>query len=108
MFYLHFASCPFQDRESGLFDQVSSHSASGTINNSENPGATQDRLRFNGNDRLPGTVLLARERLLHRLSGLSLSENRLGLQRYFEILHFISYFLTSLLMFIFLTCEELS
>lgn len=37
------------------------------------------RSSVNGNDRLPGAVLLARARLLERLRGVSLSENRLVL-----------------------------
>lgn len=35
------------------------------------------RQRLSGNDRLPGAVVLARERLLARLSGVPLSGNRL-------------------------------
>ncbi|KAL1564527.1 putative E3 ubiquitin-protein ligase RHY1A isoform X1 [Salvia divinorum] len=36
----------------------------------------QDRLLLSGNDRLPGAVLLARERLLQRLRGVTLSGSR--------------------------------
>lgn len=43
----------------------------------------QDRLSLSGNDRLPGAVLLARERLLQRLRGVMLSDSRLV--RMFEI-----------------------
>ena len=38
-----------------------------------------NRPRLSGSDRLPGAVVLARERLLARLSGVPLSGNRLVL-----------------------------
>lgn len=36
-----------------------------------------DRVQFSGNDRLPGAVLLARDRLVHRLRGVTLPGDRL-------------------------------
>lgn len=39
----------------------------------------RDRMRLSGNDSLPGSVLLARERLLQRLRGVTLSGGRLVL-----------------------------
>ncbi|KAI5661177.1 hypothetical protein M9H77_20500 [Catharanthus roseus] len=73
----HLRHRPFlPDRELVRSDQATDHHGSATVNNSDSPRATQDRDRLSGNDRLPGTVLLARERLLRRLRGVSLSENR--------------------------------
>uniref|UniRef100_A0A5B7AV22 Putative E3 ubiquitin-protein ligase RLIM n=1 Tax=Davidia involucrata TaxID=16924 RepID=A0A5B7AV22_DAVIN len=66
----------YPEREAVRFDQASGQSASGNIVNSENFSSIRNRLRSNGNDRLPGAVLLARERLLERLRGVSLSGNR--------------------------------
>ncbi|KAL3515351.1 hypothetical protein ACH5RR_022253 [Cinchona calisaya] len=63
------------DRESVWLDQGSSPSASGGVTNSQNGSTSRGRLRSTGNNRLPGTVLLARERLLQRLRGVSLSAN---------------------------------
>ncbi|XAR72954.1 hypothetical protein NMG60_11019771 [Bertholletia excelsa] len=51
-------------------NEGSSESSSGNIPSSGS------RQTFSGNDRLPGAVLLARERLLERLRGASLSGNR--------------------------------
>ncbi|XP_027162064.1 probable E3 ubiquitin-protein ligase RHY1A [Coffea eugenioides] len=64
------------DHESGWLDQGSSPSALREVNNSESVDVLRGGLRSAGNDRLPGTVLLARERLLQRLRGVSLSANR--------------------------------
>ncbi|XP_073034624.1 probable E3 ubiquitin-protein ligase RHY1A [Primulina eburnea] len=50
--------------------------SSGDATHVENQNNAWDRVRFNGNDRLPGAVLLARERLLHRLSAVTLSTGR--------------------------------
>ncbi|CAA3008249.1 Hypothetical predicted protein [Olea europaea subsp. europaea] len=68
--------CPPQERDSSRFDQGSHQFAPGNVNISGNEGTIQDRLTFSGNDRLPGAVLLARERLLQRLRGVNLSGNR--------------------------------
>ncbi|CAK9154664.1 unnamed protein product [Ilex paraguariensis] len=57
-------------------DQVSSQSASGNTFTSENIGGIHARQRYSGNDRLPGAVILARERLLQRLRSVSQSGNR--------------------------------
>lgn len=51
--------------------------SSGEATHVENQNNAWDRVRFSGNDRLPGAVLLARERLLHRLSAVTLSNGRL-------------------------------
>ncbi|KAA8536261.1 hypothetical protein F0562_028739 [Nyssa sinensis] len=66
----------YPEREPVRLDQASSQSASGNIVSSDNFSSIHNRLRSNGNDRLPGAVLLARERLLERLRGVSLSGNR--------------------------------
>ncbi|GJU04652.1 hypothetical protein Tco_1121082 [Tanacetum coccineum] len=54
---------------------VVSQPSSGSIINSEDFRSIR-RWGANGNDRLPGVVLLARERLLERLRGVHVSENR--------------------------------
>lgn len=54
---------------------VVSQPLSGSIINSEDFRSIR-RWGANGNDRLPGVVLLARERLLERLRGVHVSENR--------------------------------
>ncbi|VFQ72564.1 unnamed protein product [Cuscuta campestris] len=51
-------------------------SPSGNYNSSKNEITIHDNFRTTGNGGLPGPVLLARERLLQRLRGFSLSENR--------------------------------
>ncbi|CAI9769153.1 unnamed protein product [Fraxinus pennsylvanica] len=56
-------SHPPQENESIWLDRGIHHSASGNVSS--------------GNSRLPGSVLLARERLLQRLRGVTLSGNRL-------------------------------
>ncbi|KAJ0076975.1 hypothetical protein Patl1_35316 [Pistacia atlantica] len=56
-------------------DQGSSQSVPSNTVNSAISRITS-RSSLNGNDRLPGAVLLARARLLERLRGVSLSENR--------------------------------
>ncbi|CAK9181153.1 unnamed protein product [Ilex paraguariensis] len=64
------------EHESVRHDQISSQSTLGNSVNSENFSSIRERQRFRGNDRLPGAVLLARERLLNRLRDVSLSANR--------------------------------
>ncbi|KAA8545794.1 hypothetical protein F0562_020755 [Nyssa sinensis] len=64
------------ENESVQIEQASSQSAAADIVSSENFSNIRNRLRSSGNDGLPGTVLLARERLLERLRSVSLSENR--------------------------------
>ncbi|XP_022869288.1 probable E3 ubiquitin-protein ligase RHY1A [Olea europaea var. sylvestris] len=54
---------PLQERDSIWLDRGIHHSASGIVSS--------------GNSRLPGSVLLARERLLRRLRGVTLSGDRL-------------------------------
>ncbi|XP_019165526.1 PREDICTED: probable E3 ubiquitin-protein ligase RHY1A [Ipomoea nil] len=66
----------FPERESLWVDLSSTPSSSGNVNSIENEFSIQDRLRITGNERLPSAVLLARERLLQRLRGVSLSGNR--------------------------------
>ncbi|CAI9104312.1 OLC1v1002957C1 [Oldenlandia corymbosa var. corymbosa] len=56
--------------------QGSSSSAYEEVNIPQNGRTLRDRLRSAGSERLPGTVLLARERLLQRLRGVSISANR--------------------------------
>ncbi|KAI3769979.1 hypothetical protein L6452_01097 [Arctium lappa] len=56
-------------------EQGRSQSPSGSIINSDDFRSIQRR-RATGNDRLPGAVLLARERLVERLRGVSVSGNR--------------------------------
>ncbi|XP_047335054.1 probable E3 ubiquitin-protein ligase RHY1A isoform X1 [Impatiens glandulifera] len=66
-----------QERESFLIDEGTSQSASSIIANSEIIGGNRDRMRYTGNSsRLPGAVLLARERLVQRLRSVSVSGNR--------------------------------
>ncbi|THG20750.1 probable E3 ubiquitin-protein ligase RHY1A [Camellia sinensis] len=64
------------ERDTVQLDEGSSQSSSENIINSDNVNALRNRLRLNGNERLPGAVLLARERLLERLRGVSLSGDR--------------------------------
>lgn len=75
-FLSYLAFCCAQDRESGWLDQGSSP-VTEDVNNSRNGSIITGNLGSAGNTRLPGTVLLARERLLQRLRGVSLSTNRL-------------------------------
>lgn len=70
------SSFPPQELDSSQFDQGSHQFALGNVNISGNGSTIQDRLTFSGNGRLPGAVLLARERLLQRLRGVALSGNR--------------------------------
>lgn len=64
------------ERDIVRLEEGSRQSSSGNIINLENSGGIPNSHRFSGNDRLPGAVLLARERLLERLRGVSLSRNR--------------------------------
>ncbi|OAY45470.1 probable E3 ubiquitin-protein ligase RHY1A [Manihot esculenta] len=66
---------PHADRASGQLDQGTSHSVPSSSTSSETLSGTS-RPRLTGNERLPGTVLLARARLLERLRGVSLSGHR--------------------------------
>lgn len=69
-----------QERESFGPDQGSSSGGSQSVPhnvNIENLTGTQGPERFSRNDRLPGSVLLARERLLERLRSVSLLGHRL-------------------------------
>lgn len=63
-----------QERASVWLDQGTSQHVSSNPMNSEVSRSTSSP-SWNGNERLPGTVLLARARLLERLRGVSLSEN---------------------------------
>ncbi|KAL6964086.1 hypothetical protein U1Q18_035142 [Sarracenia purpurea var. burkii] len=67
--------CHAQERDTVQHDEGSSQSSSGNIINVDDSGGICNSLRISGNDRLPGAVLLARERLLKRLRGVSLSRN---------------------------------
>ncbi|OVA17065.1 zinc finger protein [Macleaya cordata] len=57
-------------------DNITSQSRAGINSSTEILQNRSNRLRFSHNDRLPGDVLLARERLLERLRGVSLTGNR--------------------------------
>ncbi|KAL5788126.1 hypothetical protein ACOSP7_005075 [Xanthoceras sorbifolium] len=63
------------ERPSARFDQGTSQFVSSNPITTEVSGSTS-RPSLNGNERLPGAVLLARARLLERLRGVSLSANR--------------------------------
>ncbi|KAF8410170.1 hypothetical protein HHK36_002692 [Tetracentron sinense] len=65
-----------QEREAVRLGHGSSQSGTGTSISAETSSSATNTPRFSENDRLPGAVLLARERLLERLRGLSLSGNR--------------------------------
>ncbi|KAI8027093.1 putative E3 ubiquitin-protein ligase RHY1A [Camellia lanceoleosa] len=67
---------PNSEHDTVRHDEGSNQSSSGNTINLENLGGIHHNRRFSGNERLPGAVLLARERLLERLRGVSLSENR--------------------------------
>lgn len=70
IFVFHFV----QERASVWLDQgTSQHVSSNPMNSEVSRGTSSPS--WNGNERLPGTVLLARARLLERLRGVSLSEN---------------------------------
>lgn len=70
-----------QDREPVRLDQATRQPSSSGINSvsADILSGISHRQRFTGSDRLPGAVLLARERLLARLRGVPLSGNRLVL-----------------------------
>ncbi|XP_010647940.1 probable E3 ubiquitin-protein ligase RHY1A isoform X2 [Vitis vinifera] len=67
------------DREPVRLDQATRQPSSSGINSvsADILSGISHRQRFTGSDRLPGAVLLARERLLARLRGVPLSGNRL-------------------------------
>ncbi|KAL3814295.1 hypothetical protein ACJIZ3_015563 [Penstemon smallii] len=71
-------SHPPQERELTRLEQGGQQFASGDVSHSgdHSNGNVQGRLRLSGNDRLPGAVLLARERLVQRLRGVTLSGSR--------------------------------
>ncbi|KAG8368462.1 hypothetical protein BUALT_Bualt15G0047900 [Buddleja alternifolia] len=73
---LHRPSHPPQERESIRFEEGGHQFSSGNAGHSVNHNNVRDRLRISGNDRLPGAVLLARERLMQRLRGVTLSGSR--------------------------------
>lgn len=65
------------DRDSLSLDSGSSQSASVDVNRAtNNNNRIRDRVGISGSERLPGAVILARERLLQRLRGVSISGNR--------------------------------
>ncbi|XP_043707953.1 probable E3 ubiquitin-protein ligase RHY1A [Telopea speciosissima] len=64
------------ERESIRIENVASQSGTSNDTSTEISSSRASRLRFTRNDRLPGAVLLARERLVERLRGVSLSGNR--------------------------------
>ncbi|XP_059313930.1 probable E3 ubiquitin-protein ligase RHY1A isoform X2 [Lycium ferocissimum] len=68
---------PPPDRDSVSLDSGSRQAASGDASHAtNNNNRIRDRVGSSGSERLPGAVLLARERLLQRLSGVSISGNR--------------------------------
>ncbi|KAK6136920.1 hypothetical protein DH2020_029326 [Rehmannia glutinosa] len=67
---------PPQERESTRLEDGGHQFSSGNGSHSGSHINVRDRLRVSGNDRLPGAVLLARERLLQRLRGVTLSASR--------------------------------
>ncbi|KAF3668399.1 putative protein phosphatase 2C 63-like [Capsicum annuum] len=75
--HLHRRFPPPPDRDSVSLDSGSSQAASGGASHATNHGnRIRDRVGIAGSERLPGSVLLARERLLQRLRGVSISGNR--------------------------------
>lgn len=62
-------------RDHAEHEVVEAESSSGSIINSDDFRSIH-RVRDSGSDRLPGSVLLARERLVERLRGVSVSGNR--------------------------------
>ncbi|KAH6789858.1 hypothetical protein C2S51_004864 [Perilla frutescens var. frutescens] len=72
----HRSTHPPQERESVRLEEGSHQFPSGNVINPESQVSARERLRLSGNDRLPGAVLLARERLLQRLRGVTLSGSR--------------------------------
>lgn len=68
-------------------DQGGIQSSSGNIINLDDSRNIRNRQRITGNDRLPGAVVLARERLLERLRGVSVSGNRQSHRLSFDINH---------------------
>lgn len=68
-----------QERESVRPQEGSHQFSTGNVIHPEPQVNARDRLRLSGNDRLPGAVLLARERLMQRLRGVTLSGSRLVL-----------------------------
>lgn len=72
---IHRRRLDHSEHESVHPEQVHNQSPTGSIINSEDFRSIH-RHRATGNDRLPGSVLLARERLLERLRGVSVSQNR--------------------------------
>ncbi|GER36892.1 RING/U-box superfamily protein [Striga asiatica] len=73
---LHRPPHPAQERESIRLEDSVHQLSSGNVNYSGSHINVQDSLRVSANDRLPGAVLLARERLLQRLRGVTLSSAR--------------------------------
>ncbi|XP_057465341.1 LOW QUALITY PROTEIN: probable E3 ubiquitin-protein ligase RHY1A [Actinidia eriantha] len=72
----HQSHRPNLERDAVRLNEGSSQSSSSSNINLDNSGGIHNIPRFSGNDRLPGAVLLARERLLQRLRGVYLSGNR--------------------------------
>ncbi|KAL7119084.1 hypothetical protein ACP275_02G041300 [Erythranthe tilingii] len=69
-------SHPPQEHEPIRLEEVGHQISPGNVSHTGNHVSVRDRARVNGNDRLPGPVLLARERLLQRLRGVTLSGSR--------------------------------
>ncbi|KAL8554677.1 hypothetical protein ACS0TY_002750 [Phlomoides rotata] len=74
----HRPTHPLQERESSRLEEGGQQHSLGNTSHTENEVNVQGRLRFSGNDRLPGAVLLARERLFQRLRGVTLSGSRIS------------------------------
>lgn len=70
--------CETQEHQPVSTEEGGSHTRSDSIINSDGFGSVRrhNRPTGTGNDRLPGSVLLARERLVERLRGVTASGNR--------------------------------
>ncbi|XP_057494604.1 probable E3 ubiquitin-protein ligase RHY1A [Actinidia eriantha] len=72
----HQSHRPNLERDAVRLNEGSSPSSLGSNVNLDNSGGIHNSPRFSGHSRLPGAVLLARERLLQRLRGVYLPGNR--------------------------------
>ena len=69
--------CQTQEHEASVYlERCHRPTPSGTINSDEFRSIHRRRAAYIGSNGLPGSVLLARERLVERLRGVSVSGNR--------------------------------